>query len=94
VYTGFRPAFVLVKGTGAGLIWTIEDSKRDTYNGTSKYLQPQSSDAEGSVAAPHYDFTSNGFKIRTTDSAWNQSSNTYIYVAFAESPFALNTRAR
>jgi hypothetical protein len=93
VFTGFRPAFVLVKGTGNGLIWTIEDSKRDTYNGTSKYLQPQSSDAEGSVSAPHYDFTSNGFKIRTTDSAWNQSSNTYIYAAFAESPFAYS-RAR
>ena len=87
VFTGFRPAFVLVKGTGNGLIWTIEDNKRDTYNGTSKYLQPQSSDAEGSVSAPHYDFTSNGFKIRTTDSAWNQNGITYIYAAFAESPF-------
>ena len=39
------------------------------------------------------DFTSNGFKIRQTDSALNQNGATYVYFAFAESPFK-NARAR
>jgi hypothetical protein len=85
VYTGFRPAFVMVKGTSAGYIWTIEDNKRDTFNPETKYLQPQASDAEGTFTTQ--DFTSNGFKIRTSDTAWNGSGITYIYMAFAENPF-------
>ena len=85
VYTGFKPAFVLVKGTSSGYIWTIEDNKRDTFNPETKYLQPQAADAEGTFTTQ--DFTSNGFKIRTTDSAWNGSGITYIYAAFAENPF-------
>jgi hypothetical protein len=86
VYTGFRPAFVLAKANKTGYIWTISDSKRDPYNIVSKYLQPQASSAEGS-SFPPYDFTSNGFKLRTTDGAWNESGTSYIYMAFAESPF-------
>jgi hypothetical protein len=31
VYTGFRPAFVLVKSTSTGN-WVLLDSARDTYN--------------------------------------------------------------
>jgi hypothetical protein len=85
VYTGFRPAFVMIKGTSAGYIWTIEDNKRDTFNPETKYLQPQASAAEGTFTTQ--DFTSNGFKIRTADTAWNGSGITYIYMAFAESPF-------
>ena len=85
VFTGFRPAFVLIKGTSAGYIWTIEDNKRDTYNPETKYLQPQASDAEGTFTTQ--DFVSNGFKIRTTDTAWNGNGITYIYMAFAENPF-------
>jgi hypothetical protein len=86
VYTGFRPAFVLAKANKTGYIWTMSDSKRDTYNIVSKYLQPQASSAEGS-SFPPYDFTSNGFKLRTTDGAWNESGTSYIYMAFAENPF-------
>ena len=33
------------------------------------------------------DFNSNGFKWRTTDSSYNDTNNTYLYLAFAESPF-------
>jgi hypothetical protein len=85
IFTGFRPAFVLIKGTSAGYIWTIEDNKRDTYNPETKYLQPQASDAEGTFTTQ--DFVSNGFKIRTTDTAWNGNGITYIFMAFAENPF-------
>ena len=32
------------------------------------------------------DFLSNGFKIRTASGEWNEASNNYIYMAFAEAP--------
>ena len=32
VYTGFKPAFVMVKKTSGTGNWEIMDNKRDTYN--------------------------------------------------------------
>ena len=37
------------------------------------------------------DFVSNGFKLRNTDDNGNASGSTYIYMAFAESPFVTST---
>jgi hypothetical protein len=34
-----------------------------------------------------FDFTSNGFKCRTTDGGINASGGNYIYIAYAEHPF-------
>ena len=33
------------------------------------------------------DFTAQGFKVRGTNSFFNTSGSTYVYMAFAESPF-------
>jgi hypothetical protein len=33
------------------------------------------------------DVTANGFKIRTSDANLNQSSDNYIFAAFADAPF-------
>ena len=35
----------------------------------------------------YLDFTSNGYKLKTTSSDGNGSGTTYIYMAFAENPF-------
>jgi len=84
VYTGFRPAWVVVKRYGAnGDNWSILDSTRNTFNVMNKYLDPNSTNAEGT--ADIWDFTSNGFKMRNTFSGYNASSD-YIYHAFAEHP--------
>ena len=86
VYTGFRPAWVVVKRYGAnGDNWSILDSTRNTFNVMNKYLDPNSTNAEGT--ADIWDFTSNGFKMRNTFSGYNASGATYIYMAFAEQPF-------
>jgi len=86
VYTGFRPAYVLIKGTNSnGYIWTVYDSKRNTYNVANLFLEPDASAAETTFTT--LDFLSNGFKIRSSDSAFNANGSTYIYAAFAESPF-------
>ena len=39
------------------------------------------------------DFVSNGFKVRSGGSAAGQSTQTFLYMAFAESPFK-TARAR
>ena len=89
VYTGFKPAWLLIKATNTAQWWTLLDNKRDTYNQSSLGISPNSSDTESTFntnRGPHYmDFLSNGFKIRTSGSALN-GTNSFIYMAFAENP--------
>ena len=86
VYTGFRPAWILLKNYGAsGDSWQLHDNKRLGYNVDNNILFPNTSGAEST--ADVIDILSNGFKIRITASGWNSSGVGYIYMAFAESPF-------
>ena len=95
VYTGFRPAFVMIKNTENGTnSWTIADNKRNTFNAVDLWLQPNVSDAESSLGTTYdIDFLSNGFKIRTSVNFPNQPNVKLIYMAFAENPFK-NSLAR
>jgi hypothetical protein len=95
VYLGFRPAFVLIKQSSAsGEHWTILDDQRNTSNVVNKELYANLANAEGSNAGnATLDFTSNGFKIRTTNAGQNTSSATYIYAAFASNPFKFSLGA-
>ena len=85
IYTGFRPSLVITKPIDATGNWNINDSARSPDNVVDERLKPNSSDAESDSDA--LDFTSNGFKIRTSGTSYNQSAYTYIYIAFAEIPF-------
>ena len=87
VFTGFRPAYVMVKPSSAAGSWWINDNKRDTYNVNDHRINANTSDAEATAGFTQQDFLSNGFKWRNSDSAWNGSGVTYIYMAFAENPF-------
>jgi hypothetical protein len=87
VYTGFRPAFVIIKYTDSTANWIMWDNKRNPSNVTNLLLKPNLSNAENTTTANTLDFTSNGFKCRGTDSGSNDSGGNYIYIAFAESPF-------
>ena len=93
VYTGFKPAFVLLKPLVAGRNWQLIDSARDPHNPMDIWLQPNqvSSEFDGSAYDVYMDFLSNGFKLRTDNVSWNQSSQTIIYMAFAENPFVTST---
>ena len=88
VYTGFKPAFLMVKSTGSGG-WLINDTKRSPHNITGLTLYADSSASEESytIGASEWDFLSNGFKNRDAGSAQNTSGTSYIYMAFAENPF-------
>jgi len=85
VHLGFRPKFLMVKRTDTTAHWIIDDSTRNPSNIVDLELYPSLSNAESSD--PSYDFLSNGFKLRVTSSNKNASGGTYIYMAFAESPF-------
>jgi len=89
VYTGFRPAFVIIKRTNLTSSWIMLDEDRALAG-----LDADNSDAENTA----YDqstiqFASNGFKNRNTFGSTNASGDNYIYMAFAENPFK-NSLAR
>ena len=86
VYTGFKPAWILIKRMDSTTSWRIIDSKRDTRNGCEARLFPDNTDAEN-LSALVLDILSNGFKIKSTNGGVNNSDSDYIYMAFAEHPF-------
>ena len=94
VFLGFRPAWVMIRRP-VGDNWVIKDATRNTFNDVFSNLQANQTYAESGSSnnVVTADFLSNGFKLRGTDSGVNGSGNTYIYFAFAESPFK-NSRAR
>ena len=88
VYTGFRPAFVMVKTSlNSTDNWYIDDVKRDTYNMAGLSLMPNLPNAQATSVGAAYSFRmdilSNGFKIRESYG----TTVSFIYAAFAETPF-------
>ena len=92
VYTGFKPAFVMVKiGDTQTDGWVIQDNKRDISNtGTSTRLRANTSNAEF-TSTNEIDLLSNGFKCRGDDGEINGNGSKHIYMAFAENPFVTST---
>jgi hypothetical protein len=94
IYTGFKPAFLMVKlVTAASGYWVMFDNKRDPDNPTGRvfYANETSISTDVSSYTP-YDLLSNGFKSRIpagngNEASYNSSGQTYLYLAFAESPF-------
>ena len=84
VYTGFKPAWIMVKRTDGSNDWIVFDSKRLGYNGDNKRLYPNQIYVEDTTG---FDLLSNGFKTRMTGTTLNGSGNSYVYMAFAEHPF-------
>ena len=90
VYTGFKPAFVILRQSNLGRDWHMFDNKRSTFNAVGRYLRPNVSGAEDS-GEDYLDLLSNGFKIKNTGNRFNDAGGTYIYMAFAENPFVTST---
>jgi len=86
IYTGFRPAFVMMKRDANSEDWHLYDDRREnSFNIANKTLDPNNTNAEYTIA-DGVDFLANGFKWRATASALNGSGSTHIYMAFAEYP--------
>ena len=86
VYTGFKPAMIILKRTDATNNWLIYDHKRSGYNPKQDKLYPDDASAED-ASTTSVDLLSNGFKLRASSASQNASGGTYIYMAFAENPF-------
>jgi hypothetical protein len=86
VYTGFKPAFIMVKRTDTSTWgWNIWDSKRLGYNGGSPTIFADLSNSED-TEYDRMDQLSNGFKCRINNGQLNASGGSYIYMAFASEP--------
>ena len=84
VYTGFRPAWILYKNTTTADNWFIHDNRRQGFNDQNELLFADITQTESTV--DRIRILSNGFKAIDSDKGVNKSGDTYIYLAFAESP--------
>jgi len=87
VYTGFKPAFLIIKRSDTTSQWRMWDNKRNTYNVADTVLLPNDSGGDTTNSSQYVDFLSNGFKWRASYVDTNASGGTFIYMAFAENPF-------
>jgi len=95
IYCGFKPAFLLAKCTSHQGDWMMYDLLRMVQGSDSNILMANSSTYEDDGSPDNYDanqalvdLLSNGFKIRHSGSSpLGDSGRTYIFAAFAESPF-------
>jgi hypothetical protein len=85
VHCGFRPAYMMIKSVDSTHQWHILDDKRSPENIVDKYFNADGSSAE--LTYSFADFTANGIKIRNNGASINTNGGTYIFLAFAESPF-------
>ena len=87
IYTGFKPAWVLIKSTNNASSWGVFDNARDPINPVTKAVWTNGTQGQSSTYG-EIDFLSNGFKLRTADGNLNAGNGYYyIYMAFAEQPF-------
>ena len=91
VFTGFKPAWVMVKNTARSADWRINDITRQTINKSADtsggFLLAASSTTAEITNEYDIDFLSNGFKLRSSDVYENGSGELLVYMAFAEAPF-------
>ena len=93
IFTGFRPAFLIIRRTDDTKDWIIFDNKREGFNkfdtggagSGNDGLNVNDTSAEGT--ADQVDLLANGFKLRATGTNNNHATGNFIYMAFAEAPF-------
>ena len=88
IYTGFKPAWLMIKKSSATENWLLLDNKRDIDNTVQNTLLANTNNSEF-TGTDRVDFLSNGFKCRTATGGLNDSG-TFIYMAFAEEPLVAN----
>ena len=86
IYTGFKPAWIMIKSATTVESWMLFDNKRLGFNPDNDYLLANATDVEPADEEV-LDIVSNGFKPRASAGTLGTSGQTYIYMAFAESPF-------
>jgi len=91
VYTGFKPAWIMIKRTDAANQWIMLNNKMSLYNNnTGDELYADSNAAQNSFTDGGADFLSNGFKLRGTNASVNGNNMNYIFMAFGQSIVGTN----
>ena len=88
VFTGFKPAVLIIKRTDTTKNWYMHDIKRDGYNADNSYLSPNLTAAD--TGGTELDLLSNGFKMRSSGTGHNENNGTYIYMAFGQTIVGTN----
>ena len=94
IYTGFKPAWVMIKRTDCADAWFMFDNKRagaysPNTNPSWEFLLANASNSGANT--DRIDLYSNGFKMRYAWDSINASGGSYIYMCFAENPFVTST---
>jgi hypothetical protein len=84
VYTGFKPTFLFYRNVSATENWEMADTQRSPENLDDKLIL-YANGTNADVSTTRFDFLSNGFKARSTNTAVNASGNEYMYLAFGQS---------
>ena len=90
VYTGFKPALVMIKRITNAESWVFYDTSRDTHNPTATRAWADLNYGDSTNTSHYIDILSNGFKVRSGGGLLGASSNEYFYWAIAENPFQAN----
>ena len=104
IYLGFRPKLLVIKRTDSSSSlhnFYVIDSTRSPFNVTdfSELLTWDKNFEEGdldsgaggqAVSGDYVDLLSNGFNCKGSSTGYNNGSGTYVYFAWAESPFKIN----
>ena len=86
IYTGFRPAWIMIKRTNGTQNWPIFDTKlRPSNMVDNNFLYADLNNAVDTTN--QFDILSNGFKLNMSSNLANGNGDTYVYMAFAEQPF-------
>ena len=91
VYTGFKPAFLMLKRANSNENWHMFDIKRDpryptnsSYGGMATRLMANLNNSSD-LSQGGFRFLSNGLKMTTSWSGGNGSGDTFIYMCFGQS---------
>ena len=90
VYCGFKPQMVFIKNeSGGGNSWQIHTSTlpENQSNPNKDYIRFDQTAGQQQASGNRIDFLSNGFKVRNTNTDYNDNGETIVFAAFAEAPF-------
>ena len=91
-YTGFKPAFLMIKNTAQATDWIMYDNKRDGFEPQNKEFATNLNAVEANAEDNNVQFCANGFKVRNAGTKSNaDSGDNLIYMCFAEQPFVTST---
>jgi len=86
VFTGFKPAFIIIKRTDSADDWKMVSKKVEVHNPMNQSVKANTNAAEAAESDHALDLLSNGFKFRENNAAFN-AAGTYVYMAWAQEPF-------